>query len=107
MKKSPNACGNTPSEEGDGLMMGDWYWGTGFGWIGFFFMLLFWAIIIVGIILVVRAVSGQGRDRDTRGYEERPPATRRSSALEILEERYARGEIDRQEFLDRKKDLAD
>ncbi|GAB4255678.1 MAG: hypothetical protein Kow00129_16460 [Thermoleophilia bacterium] len=93
--------------------MHDWWWGTGVGWFGFFFMLLFWALIIVGVIFLIRALSSsQGRSQSggepMRGPEGSPPAgTARpaSRALELLEERYARGEIDREEFLQRKKDL--
>lgn len=88
-------------------MMHDWYWGGGgFGWVGLLFMLLFWVVIIVGVVFLVRGLWGQnqGRDRDYRGAPERQEP-RRSTALEVLEERYARGEINREEFLERRKDL--
>lgn len=68
-------------------------WGMGFGWI---FMILFWGLIILGIAGLVRWLSSSNRNTNLP-----PPKT----ALEILEERYARGEIDRDEFEQKKHDL--
>ncbi len=73
----------------------------GWGWLGplhWLIPLLFWALIIAAVVILVRYAM------DRRGPL--PPSARRSSALDILEERYARGEIDRDEFLQRKKDIA-
>lgn len=100
-------------------MMG---WGEfgGFGLMGIFWFLImatFWVLIAVGIVLVVKALTGGDRQRTTHppapgdGRAAVPPTTGfstvapRSDALRILEERYARGEIDRDEFLQRKADL--
>lgn len=75
-------------------MMGDW------GFSGFFFHGFFWLIVlalaVVGIVLLLRALS---RDQVSS------PAARRSAGLDALEERYARGEIKRDEFLEKKRDL--
>jgi putative membrane protein len=66
-------------------------WGYG-GW-GALWMLLFWAGVIALIIWAVRGSSGSNTpDRGSR-------------AIEILEERYARGEIDRDEFQARRAEL--
>ena len=68
--------------------------GMGIGWL---FMLLFWGLIIVAGVFLVRWLWDQGR-----------PASRGEggeSALEILRRRYARGEIDREEFEAKKRDL--
>lgn len=73
--------------------------GMGFGWgsgFGFFFMLLFWALLIVGIIAVVKWLAGS-----SAGVGTPPP----KSARQILDERYARGEIEREEYEQKKRDL--
>ena len=90
--------------EGVGYMMLPWApmmgWGcgpsaTGAGFFGgFFFTLIFWALIIWAIVALVRYLSGQGRSEN-----------KESKALEILKERYAKGEIAKEEFEAKKKDL--
>ena len=57
-------------------------------------MLIFWGMVIVGLVLAIRWLVSQGRD--TR------PA---DPALDILRQRYARGEINREEFEAKKRDL--
>lgn len=70
--------------------------GFGFGGI---FMILWWVLIIVGIVALVKWVAtSSGRDGRNGGG---------SKALEILKQRYARGEIDEQEFQKRKRDLTE
>lgn len=63
------------------------------GFFGFFFMILFWGLIIWGVVSFVQWVSRQGTEE------------KRSSAMTILEERYAKGEISKEEFESKKKDL--
>ena len=65
--------------------------GHGFGWI---FMILFWVVVIY---LIVRGTSYWSRNR-ARGTSEK-------SAEEILKERYAKGDITKEEFEQMKKDL--
>lgn len=69
-----------------------------FGWI---FMLVFWGLIIWVIVSFVRGGFGRGHmcghDHSDSSHEK--------SALDILKERYAKGEIDKREFEERKKDL--
>ena len=67
-------------------------WGAG-GLVMMLMMLVFWGLAIAGLVLGVRRLAGQGH-----------PA-RRDEAFEILRQRYARGEIDKQEFETRKRDL--
>jgi putative membrane protein len=55
-------------------------------------MLLFWIAVIVGIVLLLRAVASDSRPSAARS---RPAEDR---ALEILRERYARGEIDHDDY---------
>ncbi|MET8947374.1 SHOCT domain-containing protein [Streptomyces sp. NPDC004542] len=79
-----------------------WYDG-GWGWGGWFvmtvFMVLFWAVLIVGLVALVRYLSGT-RHRQQPGS---PPASGEGGwqgrrAEELLAERFARGEIDEDEY---------
>lgn len=74
---------------------GGWHmdgWGWGMGLVGFLAMLL---IVAVVIWVVVTTTQGTGPGRTTR----------RRSAIDLLDERYARGEIDRSDYLERRGDL--
>ena len=84
---------------GYGMGPGMMGWGYGMGWIGMIFMAAFWIAVIVGIVFLIRwlAVS-TGSAGKKRGEAE-------ESALEILKKRYARGEIKKEEFEEKKKDL--
>lgn len=78
-------------------MMGDW---SGWGWFGplhFIMPLLFWALIIMAVVMLVRYTTGWG--------DHAPQPERRSPGLAALEERYARGEINRDEYLQKKQDI--
>jgi putative membrane protein len=76
-------------------MMGYW----GYGWFGGIFMILFWILFLVGLIYLVRwLVQSTGQNKTTGEASDR--------ALAILKERYARGEIEQEEFETKKKDLA-
>lgn len=74
--------------------MGTGYMG-GFGWI---FMLLFWGLVIVGLVALVKWIAGSSRTSD-------PVSRHGDEALKILKERYARGEIDSEELAARKREL--
>ena len=76
-------------------MWGMWgMWGIGMG----LFTLLVWGLVIVSLVLGIRWLLSQGRDAQGRDARSDP-------ALEILRQRYARGEIDREEFEAKKRDL--
>ncbi|MDP2794882.1 MAG: SHOCT domain-containing protein [Sulfurisoma sp.] len=67
-------------------------WGFGFGPM---FMFLFWGVFIVGIVALVRWLAAGSSPR--RAGEK--------TAGDIVRERYARGEIDRQEYEQKMQDL--
>lgn len=73
-----------------------WGWGMGFGMIS---MVLFWVLVILGIVILVKWIAAGSSSGGTG-------VPREKTALDILKERYARGEIDREEFEQKKKDLA-
>ena len=84
-----------PSPWGPG-MMGNWGYGM-MGWFGPIMMLVFWGLIILVLILVVRWLWTSS--------EKKPEQIIQESPLDILKRRYASGEIDREEFEQKKKDL--
>ena len=65
--------------------------GTGFG------MIWFWIIGIAFLVLIIWLI--------TRAINQNTASNQFKPAIEILKERYARGEIDKDEFDKRKKDL--
>ncbi len=85
-------------QDGGWGMMGSGMWG-GFGWMWLMpiFMIIFWGLVIWGIVALVRGLSG------SRGSDS--ASSRPDSALEVLKKRYARGEIDKKEYEEKKKDL--
>lgn len=75
-----------------------WDMHDGWGWwmlIGWIWMIVFWGLIIWAVFAIVgRLGGGSGQERN------------RSNAISILEERFARGEINREEFEEMKRTLA-
>ncbi|HEX9124516.1 MAG TPA: SHOCT domain-containing protein [Actinomycetota bacterium] len=68
-------------------------WNDG-GW-GILWMILSWVAIVAVVVLIVRAFS----------REPSSPASRQRDPREILDERYARGEISEEEYRDRRRVL--
>ena len=66
-----------------------WWW----GWGMMAMMFLFWVLFIVGLIVGIRWLIGKGKEQ------------KQDSAIEILRQRYARGEINKDEFESKRKDL--
>ena len=78
----------------DGMGMGNFGFGMGaFGWI---FMLFLLGLIIFGVFVLIKwLLMSSGKTG----------ATSKDNALEILEKRYASGEIDQEEFEQKKRDI--
>jgi putative membrane protein len=70
-------------------------WGFWGAWslVMFAIMLLFWAVVIIGLVLGIRRLLRLGEAPHT------------DAALDILRQRYARGEIGKEEFESKKRDL--
>jgi putative membrane protein len=79
---------------GGGMMGPGMMYGYGGGWIMGIIMLLFWGLIVWGIIALIRHFSVR-----------QPNNFQPDSALEILRKRYAQGEINKEEFEEKKKAL--
>lgn len=81
----------------NGMMSG---WGGMFFGLGWIISLLFWVLVILGIAALIRQLAG-GRFKhgcdNWLGKSKTP--------LEILRERYAKGELDKAEYEKMKKDL--
>ncbi|MBZ0105462.1 MAG: SHOCT domain-containing protein [Sulfuricella denitrificans] len=75
-------------------MMGDYGMSSGSGFGGII-MILWWALVIVGIVALVKWLISSSAATSGRSSGD-------SKALDILKERYARGEIDEQAFQKRK-----
>jgi putative membrane protein len=76
-------------------MMGPGMMGSfGMGWFMPIFMIIFWVLIIWAIVALIRGLSSSGNS-----------AKQADSAVEILKKRYAQGEISKQEYEEKKKDL--
>ena len=73
--------------------------GSGMGWMWLFWLLLALGVVLL-VVVLVRAVGGgvTGPTADQRGAGARPG---RSRARELLDERYARGEISTEEYRER------
>ncbi len=73
---------------GHGSMMGGMW----------FFSILFWVLIIAGVVFITKWFLERNRDKVASAANE-------ESALDILKKRYARGEIDQETFEQMKKEI--
>jgi putative membrane protein len=67
-----------------------WGWGMGFGWL---FMIVFWVLVIIGIVYLIQAVARGSKKED------------KETPIDILKKRYAKGEITKDEYDRIKEDL--
>ncbi len=65
-------------------------------WFMPIFMIVFWGLVIWGIVALVRGVSSPGNTGSSDHAD---------SPMEVLKKRYAQGEINKEEFEQKKKDL--
>ncbi|GAG67051.1 hypothetical protein ES703_68230 [subsurface metagenome] len=79
-------------------MMGGFFGGGGFIWMIFIF--IFIVAIIIGIVLLIVWLVKRA------SYPGEIPTTKTGNAMEILKERYAKGEITKKEFEIMKKDIS-
>lgn len=82
--------------DGWGMMGPAMMGGFGLGWFMPVLVLVFWGLVIWGIVTLVRFLASSTGN---------VASTRSTSAIEILKDRYARGEISKNEFEDKRKDL--
>ena len=88
-----------PMGPGYGMGSGMMGWGnSGTGWMWHILMTAFWIAVIVGIVFLIRwlVISTRSVSEGTRLGD---------SSLEILKKRYARGEINKDEFKEKRNDL--
>jgi putative membrane protein len=76
-----------------------WMWNGGWGWGGWILMTLvmvaFWGLVITAVVLAVRYLAGGGAHHNRVGGGSVPGGSR---AEDVLADRYARGEIDDDEY---------
>lgn len=74
-------------------------WNGGWGWGGWILMTLvmvaFWGLVITAVVLAIRYLAGGGSHHNRVGGGSAPASSR---AEDVLAERYARGEIDDDEY---------
>jgi putative membrane protein len=72
-------------------------WGAGDWVAASLLMLLFWAVVVAGIVVLVRSLSARGGpgDRVQPGSEREPVDV----ARQILDQRFARGELTKEEYI--------
>ncbi|MRS04034.1 SHOCT domain-containing protein [bacterium] len=79
---------------GNGMMYG-YHYGMGWGWM--LLGIVFWIFIITCVVLLVLWIVGKsGRGKHLQGED---------PALEILNKRYARGEVTKELYEEMKKDI--
>ena len=85
-----------------------WGYGPHAGWMGGYgfgpIHMIFWVVILIAVVVAVVWLVRSMMSGGAGGVGSNGPA-RRSPGLDVLEERYARGEINRDEYLQKKRDI--
>ena len=76
----------------------------GWGIVGILLVVLFWVVVISIIVRLIRGPRW-ARWHDMKHWRDMGPMGQSDSALNILKERYAKGEIGKEEFETKKKDI--
>ena len=76
-------------------MSWDYDWFSPFGWSWHIIMVFFWVLVIAVTVILIKNIGGNGKKEEYG-----------NSAIEILKERYAKGEIDKREFNKMVKELS-
>jgi len=95
------AVAATPAyAQSTGMRPDAWHggWGWGHMMFGSLMMILFFGAIVLAVVFAARWLGGTA-------HRPEPPSSE-SRALAILEERFARGEIEKDEFEERKRSLS-
>ncbi len=83
---------------GWGMMGPGMMGGFGWGWFMPIFMILFWGLVIWAVVALVRGAARPGGSGSA--------SSQAVSAIEVLKGRYARGEVSKEEYEEKKRDLA-
>jgi len=83
---------------GGGMGPGMMNWGYGVGWVMGIINIIFWVAVIIGVVYLIKWLSSSSKQKGQEGKSV-------DSALDVLRERYAKGEISREEFEEKKKVL--
>lgn len=75
------------------MMKSEFWMGHGWGWIG---MGLAWLILILLVLVAFKYLTSRSA----------PPGEAAKTSMDYLDESYARGEISRDEFLQKREDLS-
>jgi putative membrane protein len=109
--KKRAAPGPDYSEGGDAQMMHNWHWndpwghaagGIWGGWLMFVLMIVIGIAVIVAIVAFLRGLMREGHAGTSQAA---PSPDTRESPRDVLKRRYAAGEIDREDYQQRLKDL--